>query len=211
MINSIKHALETVQGLSNPSKMPCHGYSIPASRCITGSKLAEIAGTICNQCYASKGMYRFSNVQDALERRFQSLSHPDWVESMTFLINKKKMQFFRWHDSGDIQSFSHLRKIALVCIHTPQTKHWLPTRETKIVKEYLSKYGKFPSNLVVRISAMSFDKKAPDGFAKKYGLCVSGASSNGSHTCPAYKQENACKDCRACWDQSVFSVDYKKH
>ena len=58
---------------------------------------------------------------------------------------------------------------------------------------------------------MSFDKKAPEGFAKKYGLCVSGASSNGSHTCPAYKQDNACKDCRACWDQSVFSVDYKKH
>ena len=211
MINSIKQALKTVQGLSNPSKMPCHGYSIPAARCITGSKLAEIAGTICNQCYAQKGMYRFSNVQDALERRFQSLSNPDWIEAMTFLINKKKMQFFRWHDSGDIQSFQHLRKIALVCIHTPNTKHWLPTRETKIVKEYLSKYGKFPSNLVVRISAMSFDKKAPEGFAKKYDLCVSGASSNGSHTCPAYKQDNACKDCRACWDQSVFSVDYKKH
>ena len=96
MINSIKQALETVQGLSNPSKLPCHGYSIPASRCITGSKLAEIAGTICNQCYAQKGMYRFSNVQDALERRFQSLSHPDWIEAMTYLINKKKMQFFRY-------------------------------------------------------------------------------------------------------------------
>ena len=109
-------AWEMVGGLSAPSKMPCHGYSIPARRCITGSKLAKVPGSVCAGCYALKGRYLFGNVQSALERRFASLENPEWVDAMVIAITHfEKSGFFRWHDSGDIQSLIHLEKIVSIC------------------------------------------------------------------------------------------------
>ena len=55
-----------------------------------------------------------------------SLDHPQWVQAMVVLIDKQP--WFRWHDSGDIQSLEHLEKIFEVCRLTPETSHWLPTR-----------------------------------------------------------------------------------
>ena len=71
--------------------------------------------------------------------------HPRWVEAMTVLVKNKK--HFRWHDSGDIQSVAHLKKIFEVCNNTPATMHWLPTQERK----YLP-LGSYPANLVIRLS-----------------------------------------------------------
>ncbi len=45
--------------LSKPSKMPGYGWSTPASRCITGSKLRRIKGSVCHGCYAMKNRYVF--------------------------------------------------------------------------------------------------------------------------------------------------------
>jgi len=209
---TIKEALETVGGLSTPSKMPCFGYSIPAGHCITGSKLWSVPGTVCFDCYARKGRYMFRNVREALERRFQSLHDPRWTESMAYLIKERKMEYFRWHDSGDLQGVWHLSQICEVARQTPKCSHWLPTRETRIVKAYLDEYWfGIPENLNVRISAMAFDKSPPIRFARKYCLTVSGASSNGSHTCPAPDQGNSCGDCRECWDSKTFSISYQKH
>src|SRR5690242_14227789 len=98
-----------VGGLSNPSKMPGYGYSIPAKDCITGSKLRKVDGSTCSACYALKGRYVFPNVLAAMERRLASLDKPDWAYVMGELINRKSKQpFFRWHDSGDLQSVKHL-------------------------------------------------------------------------------------------------------
>ena len=97
-----KEAKEITGGLSAPSKMPGPAYNLPASQCITGSKLAKVAGTVCHGCYALKGRYRFSNVQAALQRRAASVGHYLWVKAMSVLV--KREPWFRWHDSGDIQS-----------------------------------------------------------------------------------------------------------
>ena len=89
-----------VGGLSKPSKMPGPAYNLPASKCITGSKLVKIKGSVCEGCYALKGRYRFPNVQAALERRLKAIESPLWVDAMIQLIKPHKE--FRWHDSGDI-------------------------------------------------------------------------------------------------------------
>ena len=127
-----KEAYKIVGGLSKPSKMPCAGISLPASACITGSKLAKVPGTTCHGCYARKGMYRFPDVQAALKRRLKALTDHRWVRAMVVLNKDKK--FFRWHDSGDIQSSWHLARILEVCNQTPGCKHWLPTRESRLLK-----------------------------------------------------------------------------
>jgi hypothetical protein len=204
-------AWEIVGGLSSPSKMPCYGYSIPARYCITGQKLRAVENSICSKCYALKGRYVFKNVQTALEKRFVALNHPKWVEAMIFLLNTmEKSGFFRWHDSGDIQSVEHLSRICAIAEHTPQVKHWLPTREFSIVAEYVNAGNSIPENLCVRLSALMFDGPAPVTIANRFGLQVSGASKD-SFTCPASNQGNKCGTCRSCWSKEVFSISYKKH
>ena len=198
--------------LSNPSKMPCYGYSIPASKCITGAKLRGIKGAICSICYALKGRYIFQNVQTALLKRYESLDNPQWVDAIVALISnkRKKQTHFRWHDSGDIQSIGHLAKIVEIAKRLPETAFWLPTREYSMVGEYLTKIGAFPDNLRVRLSAFMVDGEPPTAIAERYGLTTSGVSKEG-FTCPAYKQGNFCLDCRACWDKNVKNINYKVH
>jgi len=210
-----KEATLIVGGLSDTSKMPCKSYNTPAEACIKGSILRKVKGSVCADCYACKGHYVFSNVQNALTRRLLSLDHPKWIEAMTVLI--KPMLFFRWHDSGDLQSALHLENIAEVCYNTANTKHWLPTREYGFVKEFWEEYGKVPidilvPNLCIRLSGLMIDGKAPYQFARKLGVTISEVGrSKLVVTCPAHTQDNQCKDCRKCWKTNEFKVVYNYH
>jgi hypothetical protein len=58
-----------------------------------------------------KGCYVFPNVQDAQYKRLEATRKPLWVKAMAAQILRHKSKFFRWHDSGDIQSLKHLAKI----------------------------------------------------------------------------------------------------
>jgi len=195
-----KEAKEITGGLSKPSKMPGPAYNLPAAACQTGAKLALVPGTVCHGCYAMKGRYRFSNVKSALARRLEALGHPDWIKAMTVLIKGEK--FFRWHDSGDLQSVAHLKAIFEVCNNTPETSHWLPTREAR----YLPlNYDSIPKNLTIRFSSHKIDQPPV-----KYWPWTSTVSTRDS-TCPAQLQNNNCKDCRACWNRKISNVTYPKH
>lgn len=208
-----KTAIEITGGLSRPSKMPGYGYSIPATRCRVGSKLREKPDSVCEGCYALKGRYSFGHVKKAMERRFQSLVHPQWVEAMTFLIKKstKKSNYFRWHDSGDLQDLNHLQRIVDVCNATPRVKHWLPTREYGTIFHYVKIWGKkFPANLNVRLSAHFIDAPAPAKLASQLGVSTSTVSSL-DFSCPSSLQGNQCGNCRMCWNRNVANVSYHLH
>ena len=193
-------AEEITGGLSAPGKMPEGSYNLPAGACQTGQKLAKIPGTPCFKCYAdNRGRYRFPNVKDALARRLKSLMHPRWVEAMTVLVKGKK--HFRWHDSGDIQSVDHLKKIFEVCNNTPATMHWLPTQERK----YLP-LGSYPDNLTIRLSNSKNNSKPGQAWTH-----WSTVVDKGYHSCPAQSQGNKCGTCRACWSRDVKHVTYPKH
>ena len=139
-------ALKLVGGLSKPSKMPGWAYGIPAKECKTGAKLVHVSGSTCEGCYANKGCYVFPVVQAAQYRRLKAIDNPLWVRAMAVLINSKKAKYFRWHDSGDLQSLKHLAKIFKVARLTPDVQHWLPTREA-----WTQGYqDRAPSNLVIR-------------------------------------------------------------
>jgi hypothetical protein len=201
-----KEAEAVVGKLSNPSKMPGHAYGIPAKHCIVGSALAKVKGSVCASCYALKGRYVFPNVQAAQQRRFDSLRDPRWVDAMVFLISRSKDKFFRWHDSGDIQGLWHLENIVAVANRCPDVKFWMPTRENAMIREYLAKHGNFPPNLVVRVSSAMIGGQPLSSFPN-----TSTVVTDGSQTCPAYKQGGVCGDCRACWDPAVSNVSYPRH
>ena len=195
-------ALKIIGGsLSKPSKMPGWSIGLPAKECKTGSKLRKIEGSTCYDCYALKGCYVFKVVQDAQYRRLAAIKDPRWVEAMAHLINSKKPDVFRWHDSGDVQDLDHLNKIYEVCRLTPGKRHWLPTREAWIQKHLASK----PKNLIIRFSMPMVDQ-APAGSFQHYSTVVkSGAN------CPAPQQDNECRDCRNCWNSEIKNVSYGIH
>ena len=195
-----KEAKEITGGLSKPSKMPGPAYNLPAAACQTGAKLALVPGTVCHGCYALKGRYRFTNVKTALARRLEALGHPDWIKAMTILIKGEPVM--RWHDSGDLQSVAHLKAIFEVCNNTPETSHWLPTREAR----YLPlNHDSIPKNLTIRFSSHKINQ--PPVKSWPWTSTVSTRDSS----CPAQLQNNNCKDCRACWDRKISNVTYPKH
>ena len=212
-----KEAKEITGGLSKPSKMPGPAYNLPAPMCITGSTLVDVINSVCNGCYALKGRYNFPNVKAALARRLQSLDHPLWVFAMTVLI--KGEEVFRWHDSGDLQSVQHLKNIFEVCNKTPETSHWLPTREAKFLK--LMDPDVIPKNLIIRMSSHMIDQ-APvkfwpwtstvvsHKFFWKLELCFNKLFRI-KGKCFAPIQGNKCRSCRQCWDRTVINVSYYKH
>jgi hypothetical protein len=187
--------------------MPCHSFSISAFECITGSRLRKIAGSVCSKCYALKGRYVFPNVQAALNRRLGVLARAladnmfrlQYIGAMALLI--KRNPFFRWHDSGDLQSNAHFELICDIARATPDTMHWLPTKEAKFVQ------GDIPANLIVRLSAPHIDQPAPASFAHTSTV----VSDKSQATCRAFERQGKCGPCRACWDPAVKNVAYYQH
>ena len=196
-----KDANKIVGGLSRPGKMPCYSINLPATACITGAKLVKVAGSVCSGCYALKGRYRFKPNKLAMERRRQALTDARWIQAMTAVITGHK--YFRWHDSGDLQSVEHLKNIFEVCKRTPSTQHWLPTREARFLK--LMDPEIVPKNLIIRLSGHMVDGKN----ATWWPWTSSVTSKHG--TCPAPYQGGKCVKCRTCWDRLTPNVIYAKH
>jgi hypothetical protein len=217
-----KHAESIAGTLGKPSKMPGLSYGLPAQACRTGSKLATVPGSVCAGCYALKGNYVYPSVQTAQARRLEAIDHPQWTEAMVYLLRRDVLGehggkalppdqwYFRWHDSGDLQSADHLAKICAVAALTPEIRHWMPTREHGIVRYYLRRGGTVPGNLVIRISTTMVDGAATTQWPTT--STVSGnARPDGARVCPAPQQDNKCGACRACWMPAVRHVDYHVH
>jgi hypothetical protein len=186
---------------------------ISAHACDRGSLLAQVPGTVCAKCYAKRGHYTCGGVNRCHDRRLEGLGHPQWVDAMAFMLEIYDERWFRWFDSGDLQSLEHLENIVEVCKRTPSCRHWLPTHETYIVGEFLET-REFPSNLTVRISADYIESKPT---APTWGLPVStvhkyrGEPVPGSTECKSWTRENRCGPCRACWNPKVDAVSYHTH
>jgi len=199
----VKEAKKITGSLTRTSKMPGLSYSLPAWECKTGSKLRKVKGSVCASCYALKGNYtRYKAIKAAQYVRLKSLQDGRWVAAMVAQILRQK--YFRWHDAGDIQDLDHLKKIFRVCELTPETQHWMPTREAVILKQI--KPEEVPKNLIIRMSSHMIDQGPV-----KFWPWTSTVTSKGGASCPAPSQGNSCRDCRQCWNRSTTNVSYGKH
>ena len=194
--------------LSNTSKLGVKSISLDAKKCKTGSKLAKKSGTVCNGCYALKGCYVFPVVKDAMARRLEFFNSKDFIPIMVWLLQSQTKKFFRWFDSGDIQTVFMGLNILEICKQTPDIKHWIPSKEYKMWRQVL-KIESLPKNVCLRISSPNIDQKPLDGFnntstvhenKKAFGL-----------ECIAYKQEGKCLECKACYNPKVKNVSYPLH
>jgi hypothetical protein len=172
-----------------------------------GNVLAETAGSVCSRCYARKGRYSLAQVKRKLDDRYSGLEHPLWVPAMVLLIRWYVGRYFRWFDSGDLQSADHLQNICEVARHTPEVLHWLPTQEHEIVTQF---DGQIPDNLAVRLSSHMLDGEPPSTWPQTSTVYTEEPPEN-AHVCPALAQDNYCGACRACWDRGVSVVTYRRH
>ena len=195
----VKKAKVITGSMTRTSKMPGLSYSLPAWECKTGSKLRKVPGSVCASCYALKGNYtRYPEIKRAQYVRLQALKHPLWVDAMTAQVKRQK--YFRWHDAGDVQDLDHLNKIYEVCRLTPDTKHWMPTREAWIKAHLDSK----PDNHGIRFSPPMIGQRN-ESWPNSSMVVTENA------TCPAPAQGGKCGSCRQCWDPEVKIVSYGKH
>lgn len=214
----LKDARAIAGSLGYPSKMPGTSYGIPATACITGQKLAAVEGSVCAGCYAMRGNYTFRDVKKSHATRLAGIAEPQWVAAMVAMLNaahaigvhkgRKLAKVHRWHDSGDLQSRDHLARICAVARATPRLRHWLPTREGGIVRDFVRDGGTIPRNLTIRLSATMVDGPAPRAWPTT-STVHRGAGAG--HICPAPTQDNNCGACRACWDRSIVNVSYHVH
>ena len=183
--------------------MPGFAYGLPAPACKTGSKLVNVKNSVCSGCYALKGNYtRFPVIMQTQYKRLEALKHPLWVKAMAIKINSKKVKYFRWHDSGDVQDLRHLAKIFKVCRLTPSVQHWMPTRDAW-TKRWIERA---PSNLVIRFSGTMIGQAAPASWPN-----TSTVVTDGSRTCNAPDNAGKCGSCRKCWNKEIKNISYGKH
>lgn len=203
-----------IGALSSPSKMPGWGWGISALNCNVGTKLREVADSVCAICYAMRNHYVMKNVMQAHAKRQLASNRDDWADIMALMINVKAKNkggdAFRWFDSGDLQSVKLLTKICQVCVKTPTVKHYLPTKEYKIVQDYVQGGGVIPDNLCIRLSAYIIDGPLPSSLAQRIGVQTASTVTS-SANCPAKQQSNQCLDCRDCWDKSKTNISYINH
>jgi hypothetical protein len=156
------------------------------------------------------------NTASTLHKRIALMSQTGWVSAMVKKIREEEHTgFFRWFDSGDLQSLKNLKDIVRIALALPKIQFWLPTKEYGIVSEYLERYATFPSNLNVRLSGFMVDKAGPNSLADSLGVTTSEVHSESSspagYVCPSSQQNNKCLECRACWSPAVKTVSYRLH
>lgn len=210
-ITTLKQAEAIAGPLGEPSKMPGYAYGISATKCKVGGALQKVEGSVCHKCYALKGHYTHKGVKACHAKRLASLDHPQWVDAMVFMIKFRKARWFRWHDSGDLQSVLHLCRIIEVAKQCRGTKFWLPTRETGMVKQFLNMGGVVPDNLIIRVSAAMIDGEPPEGFKHTSTVVRERPMFGHIASCPAQFNNNQCGKCRQCWDGRVRNVSYPVH
>jgi Gene product 88 len=216
-------ACACVGGLSDTSKMPCPSWGTSPDDCRTGSRLALVPGAICAICYAKRGRYPNPVVRRAQARRLRqlrrALADPQrrrrYLAAFVRLLARRP--FFRWFDSGDLDSRAHLDLIADIATATPTTRHWLPTREIHDVLGFLKDHERFPENLTVRISAAMVGEIAPEipGTVRSSVFHIRPPKRADLYACPAPQRGHQCNhptnallNCRACFDKRVGLVGY---
>jgi hypothetical protein len=212
-IRSMAEADEIIGGLSDPSKMPCRSWGISTDRCRRGKALRKRAGAICTTCYGDGGRSVMPNVQVARERRYERSFDPRWIPAMVYRL--KDEESMRWMDTGDLDGrlFGLIMEVGR---QTPNTRHWIATRERELVRAYLED-NTIPANVCIRISSDFIDQT--DNLPWVDGCTVATVTRDhqveGAHNCPVTWSDDKTIDscdaagCRACWE--VRHVNYRLH
>ena len=225
IINTLVAARAYGKVNTSNSAMPGSSFALPTGECITGAILSAIEGSVCHGCYAKKSEAMYPSVRKGWASNYEKATRlivenlHGWVSAVAFQIQhhceKLGEPYHRWFDSGDLQYVDMLKAIVLVCEKTPNIRHWLPTREATIVKQWRAEGGEEPANLVIRISSTMIGdapRRAPHTSTVHYKGTFD--ETVHGHDCPKANHTHAtrsCENCRNCWDKAIANVSYQFH
>lgn len=199
-------------GLSKNSKMPAYTLAIPAREsCPRGDKLAKVAGTVCEGCYAMKGHDAMTPAKTAKARRWDVVKlalksqtiRTEWLDA--FWVSMQKETHFRWHSAGDIFSPEYAELMREAIEATPWVDHWIPTRESRNAATLMDL-----NNAVVRVSDDMVNQTSNKHTGNTSGVHTADNGGRGE-ACNAPNQGGQCLDCRACWSSDVAHISYAIH
>lgn len=209
------------------SAMPGTSFATSTAECVTGRKLSDVPGSVCEGCYAKKSEKMYPSVKQGWAYNHASaialIATDDglerWARFMAFQIqwHAKRLGelYHRWYDAGDLQSVRMLQAIVRVCQLTPEVRHWLPTREAQMVAQWRREGGVEPDNLVIRISStMIGDRPRRASHTSTVHMKGTFDAAVHRHDCPKANHthaSNSCEKCRNCWDKSIDNVSYQYH
>jgi len=212
----------TVALLSNPSKMPGKSFGLPARL-----SCPRANGSICDNCYADNGAYKWRSTKFAQMTRFkwtiESMRTPDgrraWVYHMICAISGET--YFRIHDSGDFFNVEYAKCWLEVIRALPGTKFWAPTRAWQLPNGVLPVFDPLMGvlrqiaalpNVTVRPSALDFGDLPPVIQGLHAGSSAAMSDASQAYQCPARaKYDNTCGPCRHCWEEKSTPVNYAAH
>jgi len=208
--------------LSQPDKMPCPTFSLPACKSCPFKVTGDNA--ICSDCYAMKGRYVMQNVVAPRCARFAWIldcirngREAEVIDAIVAAIKATGTKHFRGHDSGDFFNPKYVDVWTQICAQLPDVRFWFPTRSWQIgqsnpgapnnrMLQALRRLQAL-SNVTVKPSALYFGDPAP----VVNGLGAGSTSDNAdTFTCPAYANDGYCGTCRECWNKDT-EVSYKHH
>lgn len=184
--------------LGDNSKMPGAHQNFPTHMCGVGSKMREVAGATCENCYAhDHGRASMNQKQIANWRNAIALRTPENIEDMvrygSALGNRMSSSvldhgtdLFRFFESGDLQGKTsedkakHLSLLSdtmrTIGAKSPlKSRAWLPTREAQALNMFLQSSGRdydtaIPDNLSVSLSAPFVGQGADNDRNQELGL-----------------------------------------
>ena len=202
--------------LSKTSKMPGKSWSQSAWETCPGARNDDGSPvSACEFCYALTGAYQFPGTIAARKHNEADWQKNGWVRAMVKEI--KGMKYFRWFDSGDINSVVLAGKIWAVIASTPDTMHWLPTRSHKDKAiAYRLEGIRNLSNVVVRYSSDSREGERLDSTLYPNNSTIIQSKDDfipekGVALCRSGERGGKCGSCRACWSTAVTTVAYIHH
>lgn len=169
-----------------------------------------------NECYATKGNYRFRNVKEILQNNLSEyLRNPNsyFSDIANFIDNGfVSYSYFRWHASGDIVDKKYFDGIIKVAENLPHASFLAFTKRFEIVNEYIHSGGAIPDNLHIVFSAWGDDFKIENPYSFPVAYVRFKNKENKSIPKSAVECSGNCTKCLQCWNiKSGESVVFNKH
>ena len=262
MLN-VKKATDIAGTIGNTSKMPGLGnYGLPAADasfvphictergwlvpstfgCPIGSILANVKGSTCSGCYADeRGNYTYPSVQIAQTKRVVGVHHPQWVDAMVFLLERKfdkmykeqltdHLDFFfcneeRMPNEAEMRDLEHLANLECAFFRWHDSGDVLGLWHLDKIYDVVERTPFLRHWLPTRETALVVknDRDKPsnllirhsaqmvDGPLPRRVTHMSGVTTTDDYSCHAPENDNECGSCRKCWDEDVEVVIYHKH
>jgi len=192
-------------------------WSLPAlTHCPGAREKGGLIVEVCRGCYAREGCYHFPSTKAVRESNVLDYKQDDWEDRVIAKLEGE--EYFRWFDSGDVDTPVLAAKLHRIVKATPDTKHWIPTRSHKFkrIDRHLRLIDEEP-NACVRISSDNIGVPIVEyvaGARRPSSVVIKNANDvpDGATVCNSYKTKPAkCNGCRACWDKTVETIAYPIH